>query len=260
LGIAYEPVAADATPTFPPLMSGRAVASGLDPFAKAVAAAALGEDAGAVFWSPDEDVLRAAVLFAPETPLRDALPMLFAAACAMNDAIGALAPPEVGLLHVWPDGIKINGAWCGAWRIDSDARDLDATPQWLAVGLSLSRRFPAGLAPGQAPQITALSEEGCADLSRVRLLESWTRHLLSWVHRWESDGPRPVFDAWLARAEGRGEEVAFLHDGVRRRGVFQGLSEAGDMVLRGADGASTLPVASVLDAPRVWPPALEPAR
>jgi len=255
VSIAYEPVAEGARPVFPPLMAGREVAPGVDPFAKAVAAASLGEDAGAVFWSPDDDVLRAAVLFAPETPLRDALAMLFAAGCAINDALGALAPPEVGVQHVWPDGLKVNGAWCGALRVDSDARDPDAAPDWLAVGLSLSRRFPAGLAPGAAPDITALSEEGCADLSRVRLLESWSRHLLSWVHRWESDGPRPVFDAWLARAEGRGETVAFRHAGAMRRGVFRGLAEGGDMMLDTDDGPVALPLAAVLDQPRAWPPA-----
>lgn len=254
MSLVYEPVAEDAAPTFPPLLSSRPTAAGVDPFAKAVAAAALEEDAGAVFWSPDADVLRAAVVFAPETTLSQATPMLFAAACALNDALGALAPPEVGVQHVWPDGLKVNGAWCGAWRMASDVRDPAARPNWLVIGLSLSLRFPRSLAPGDAPDVTALSEEGCGDIPRVRLLESWSRHLLNWTHRWEADGARPVFDAWLSRAEGRGETVAFTHQGRGRRGVFDGLSEGGDMLLRAEDGPATLPVAAVMDAPRAWPP------
>jgi hypothetical protein len=162
--------------------------------------------------------------------------------------------------HVWPDGVKVNGAWCGALRIAASTRDPGATPDWLAVGVSLSRRFPEGGDPGDLPEITALEEEGCADLSRVRLIESWARHLLTWVHRWESDGPRPLFDAWLNRAEGRGEEVAFVHGGVRKRGVFRGLTETGDMLLDTPEGPETLPVLAVLDAPRTWPPTPEAAR
>jgi hypothetical protein len=93
MSIVYEPVAEGAEPTFPPLLTGRPVAPGVDPFAKAVAAASLGEDAGAVFWSPDDAVLRLAVLFAPETPLGPSMAMLFACAVALNDSLGALAPP-----------------------------------------------------------------------------------------------------------------------------------------------------------------------
>jgi biotin-(acetyl-CoA carboxylase) ligase len=180
--------------------------------------------------------------------------MLFAAAAALNDSLGALAPPEVGVHHVWPDGVKVNGAWCGALRVDASTRAEKAVPDWLAVGVSLSRHFPKGLAPGEAPEITALDQEGCGDIPRVRLIESWSRHLLTWVHRWEQEGPRPLFDAWLNRAEGRGAETAFAHDGALRRGVFRGLGETGDMILDTAEGVQSLPILSVLDAPRAWPP------
>ena len=261
MSIAYDPAppgAGDA-PTFPPLLSGESTPNGVDPFDKAIAGASAGADAGTVFWSPDTDIARAAVVLAPETTLERALAMHFANAVALNDAIGALAPPEVGLHHVWPDGIKINGAWCGALRAASDARDLAAVPDWLVVGWALSFEFPAGVRPGDAPEITALREEGCADLHPVRLIESWSRHFLTWLHGWEENGPSRLFDAWLGRAEGRGEEVVFEHGGAFKRGTFAGLDEAGAMILQTGSGVEILPIDAVLDAPRRWPPEQEKA-
>jgi biotin-(acetyl-CoA carboxylase) ligase len=249
-----EPVAAGTGPSFPPLLRGRVVKPGLDPFETAAAAAALGEAPGQIFHGGDRETLRVAATLAPEVALQRALAMLFAAGAALNDALGTLAPPEVGVAHVWPDGVKVNGAWCGALRVATDARDPSATPDWMVVGFALALRLPEGVDPGETPEITALAEEGCSELPPQRLVESWSRHLLSWIHRWEEDGPRPLFDAWLARAEGRGREVAVRHQGALRRGTFLGLSEAGDMTLKTAAGVETLPLLPALDRPRAWPP------
>lgn len=256
MSIAYDPAppGMGEAPSLPPLLTGVAAPAGGDPFGKAIAAAAAGADAGCVFWSPDAAIARAAVVLAPEIALGPALAMHFANAVALNDALGALAPPELGVSHVWPDGLKVNGAWCGATHAASDARDLAATPDWLVVGWSLSFEFPQGLAPGEAPGLTALREEGCADLAPVRLIESWARHFLTWLHDWEQDGPRRLFDAWLNRAEGRGGDVVFEHDGAVKRGVFAGLDETGGMILQTASGVEILPIQTLLDAPRPWPP------
>ena len=242
--------------TFPPLLRGVAVKDGVDPFAKAVSDAGRGvAEVGDLYLSPNRTTLTAAIVFAPEEPLCEAAPILFAVANGLNDCIGALAPPEVGVQHVWPDGIKVNGAWCGALRMDAATRDPAATPEWLVVGISLSILWDErGPNPGEAPDLTALSEEGCGHLSAVRLLESWSRHTLTWVNRWEDGELRAITDGWLNRAEGRGETVAFEHDGVTQRGVFLGLDEAGGMILKTDEGNSALPLLPLLDTPRVWPP------
>ena len=243
-------------PTFPPLLRGVEVKSGVDPFDKAVTDAQReATEVGDLYWSPDQDTLRAAIVFAPEEPLAEALPILFAVANGLNDCIGALAPPEVGVQHVWPDGIKVNGAWCGSLQVDASTRDPSETPRWLIVGLALSLQWPEnGPTPGEAPDLTALSEEGCGHLSVIRLIESWSRHMLTWVNRWEDGDLRPITNGWLDRAEGRGETVAFDHDGVTQRGEFLGLDETGGMILKIDGGSSALPLLPLLDTPRTWPP------
>ena len=69
---------------------------------------------------PDTDRLRLALVFEPDRRLEEAMAMVFAMACGIHDAIGALAPPEVGATHRWPDGLLVNGALAGRLRAAAD--------------------------------------------------------------------------------------------------------------------------------------------
>ena len=272
MSIAYDPAPTPdgAEPSFPPLLTGVRVPAGVDPFAKAVAAAASpdGVDAGAVFWSERDDALDAAIVLAPETPLDQSMAVVFAVANGMGDALGALSPPEVAVTWAWPDLIKVNGADAGVFRLDAATRDLATTPNWLVVGATVQMTPIAKGEPGDDPTVTALVEEGVVDLTRARLLESWARHSLVWINRWIEDGFRPIHDAWVARVEGRGESVAVRHAGALREGVFLGLDERGGMLLKTnaaaeaeaveakavvALGIEALGLDGLLDHPRSWP-------
>ena len=58
-------------------------------------------------------------------------------ACAVGfqNALGALAPPEVAVHLDWAGGVRVNGAHCGRLRAAADTRDPLAVPGWLVVGL-----------------------------------------------------------------------------------------------------------------------------
>lgn len=246
--IGYDPAtpATGDTPQFPPLLTGVAMRAGVDPFDKAVADAGTGRaEMGALYWSPDDATLRAAVVFEPEVPLVEAAPILFAVANGLNDSLGALAPPEVGVQHVWPDGLKVNGALCGGYRVQASSWAGDAVPDWMVIGITLSIASTTN-DPGRDPDVTALAEEGCGHLSRVRLLESWSRHMLVWINRWEEDGYRPVFEAWLARADGRGATVTAQTPDGPATGLFLGIEEQGGMLLKIDEGTRTLPLLPAL--------------
>ncbi len=228
-------------PHFPPLLRGVEVPASVDPFDKAVADAGTARaEVGDLYWSADDDVMRAAIVLGPEESLADALPVLFAVANGFNDCLGALAPPEVGLLHAWPDIIKVNGAQCGVFQVAAPTDDPEVVPEWLVIGMALALTSDVS-DPGYQLDTTALAEEGCGHLSRIRLLESWSRHTLVWINRWQDDGTRPVFEAWLARAEGRGE------DG------FVGLDEHGGLLRKQGDAVTVSALIEALAKPRRWP-------
>lgn len=231
--------------SLPPLLSGVATAPGGDAVAQAVRAAA-SADGGTLYWTPDADRVQAALVLVPDRPLADTLPSVLVIACAIHDCLGALAPPETAVSHRWPAEIRVNGARCGQLRAIAPAADLAEVPAWFAVGLELALA-PLGDNPGAAPERTSLAEEGCAGLAARRILESWARHSVNWVHRWMEDGLRPVHDSWLARADGREDEIAVDTPEGPVRGRVLGLDEQGGLLLRANGETRMVPLAVMLE-------------
>ena len=197
-------------PSFPPLLSGRRAVPGhsaLDGALEGVRRVELG--AGDVIWTDSPDVVELAIVLEPDVVLARAAQMLPMTMVAAADCIGALAPPQVGVMLLWPNEIRVNGATVGHVDVVAARCEPDAVPNWLVAGISLRFRFPEGMAePGHNRRETALAEEGCEELSNVELVESFTRHFLTWLNNWQDEGFKPVHQSWLDRAEGRDEEVA----------------------------------------------------
>lgn len=229
-------------PVFPPLMRGEAVTGAADPFERAQALAALGCDGGTVVHNVQADRLRAAMVFAPEVPLRRALAMLPVCGLGLQNALGALAPPEVAVHLAWDGGIRVNGALCGGFRVAASGRDPEAVPDWLVVGLDLPILQTAA-DPGADPDRTALYDEGCAEVDPTTLLEAWVRHTLVWISRWDEDGAAPVHRDWLALVPDVGEAVA--RDGLS--GVFLGVDEDFGMLVRAGEDTHLVPLSVLLE-------------
>lgn len=228
---------------FPPLMSGRAVAG--DAFDAAREAAGQGVDAGTIFHGVGEERLEAALVLAPETPLAEALPVTFAVGLGLADAIGALAPPEVGVHLVWPDRVKVNGAFAGALRAAASTDEPAKVPDWLVVAVELDVAARRGGSPGETPDRTTLHDEGCADVGVGDLLEAFARHTMSWLHVFLSEGFRPVHEAWRQKADGLGETIAYPEPGR-----FTGIDESGGLLLSRDGRTDLVPLARMLEHTR----------
>jgi biotin-(acetyl-CoA carboxylase) ligase len=214
------------SPQFPPLLKGEAVPRHTDPFDKAVSRAVAGVDSGTVFYSEAGDILRAALVLAPETPLEDAILAVYVAQIGLAESLGALAPPEVPVHFQWPDRIKVNGAVCGSVRFAADVSDPEAYPAWLVIGIDVP--FTSlGVEPGENPNETCLHEEGCVDITSMALLESWSKHTLLWLTYFLDGGFERVHKEWRPRCDSLGEMIE-----QPRPGVFVGLDEKGRMLLR----------------------------
>ncbi len=229
---------------FPPLMSGLAVTGQEDPFETACQRAVLGCDSGLLTYNLSADLMRAALVFAPEVPLLKAMAMLPTCGIGLQNALGALAPPEVAVHLEWGGGLRINGGRCGRLRVAASTSDPEATPDWLVVGLELPL-WPASEDTGETPDQTALYAEGCADVKAPALLESWARHALHWIARWEEDGVEPLHAEWRGLAHGLGE--AGQWNGAS--GTFLGVDEDFGMLLREADTTRLIPLTTQLETP-----------
>lgn len=229
--------------SFPPLFRGEATPFGVDPFARAVSTAALGCDPGLIVHNEGGDTLAAALVLAPDAPLEDAMAMVFATGLGFSDALGALAPPEVGIHLQWPDRIRVNGALCGRVRAAAATTEPEAQPDWLVIGIEIDIRLPADVEPGADPDRTALHEEGCVDVDPYQLLESWSKHSLVWINYWLDEGMRRLHADWRGKAHGIGEAVR-IDD---MQGTFVGLDDKGGMLLRDGDDTRLIPLSHMLE-------------
>ncbi|WP_146586801.1 biotin/lipoate--protein ligase family protein [Puniceibacterium confluentis] len=227
-------------PQFPPLMSGLN-AAGHDPFAAACEAARDGVDAGLILYDLSDD-LRAALICAPEVPLAQAVAMLPLCGVGVQNALGALAPPEVPVHLDWSGVIRVNGGRCGALRMAASTRDPEVIPDWLVVGYAL--RFEATLQDqGNTPDETALYAEGCGELTPQDMLESWARHTLTWIHRWEQEGMTPLHREWSGLLHGLGRPVTI----AGRDGTFLGVDENLGMLLKAEGTTHLIPLTDLLE-------------
>lgn len=228
-------------PSLPPLLRGRPAG---DPFAAACAEAARGCDPGAVFYDA-ADGLAAALVLAPEVPLEEAVAMWPACGVGLQNALGALGPSEMAVQLEWDGGVLLNGARCGRTRAAAPTREPSAVPSWLVVGVEVPWRL--GAEPGLVPDRTALSEEGCADLAPLRLLESWSRHTLVWIQRWLDEGAGPLHAEWRGLVPAIGREVSVAGEGGPLRGTVLGADERFGLILRGAGGTRVVPLSTRLE-------------
>lgn len=235
-------------PVFPPLMKGLGTGPAA-PFPIAVAQARRGVDAGLIAWSITDERLRAALVLAPETALEPAMAGMIACMVGMQNALGALAPPETAVHLDWTGGVRLNGGHIGGFRVAADTRDPAALPDWLVVGVELTRRLPADFEPGETPDWTSLDQEGCGEIDVVLLLEAWARHTLLWLNALDDrKGRADLYREWRGLAWKLGEGLTMPLDGARLAGQFLGVDENFGMLFKHGEGAPRLvPMSSLIE-------------
>lgn len=226
--------------SFPPLMHGEPTAD--DAFRHACLRAAEGCDAGLVCYRLGADQLQCALVFAPEVPLKRAMAMLPLCAVGFQNALGALAPPEIAVHLGWNGGIRINGASCGRFRAVASHSVPEVIPDWLVIGFTVPL-IPSTDRPGDTPEQTWLYVEGCADISPPALVEAWACHCLNWIDRWEDQGNRPLHENWQALAHGLNDQT----EQSGHHGVFIGVDADFAMLLRDEYTTHLIPLTDLLE-------------
>jgi len=229
-------------PSFPPLFTGQD-ANGNDPFALACTTAEAGCDAGLVIYDLAPDTLRAAIVFAPDVTLAKAAVMLPICGVGFQNALGALAPPEVGVHLGWDGTIYVNGGRCGAMHMAASGQPGDE-PDWLVIDLTLSL-WPLSDDTGLTPDETALYAEGCAEVDAVALLEAWVRHTLVGINAWADAGAAQVHREWSGLAHGLEGEITV----AGQTGAYSGLDEDLGLLLKADEKITLVPLTVNLTRP-----------
>ncbi len=164
---------------WPPLFSFHVALPGTDVFREAREAAA-GERlrAGDMLWCYGEKRLEMALVVEPDHPETEVELAAELMLHALRDALIALLPPQVEILAVSPDRIRVNGGDIARVRhaLAGEKVDTDATSA--VVCATINMRRPAGMEGGEEPGTAVLEEEGGATLSPACLVAETARRFL----------------------------------------------------------------------------------
>lgn len=190
----------DEWPSFPPGYDAKLCPS--DAFDTACQAARDGAEDGLLLWVDRPDRGEAAVVLQPLDPIDVALTLSYVGLLGLHDALAAVAPPETPASMAWPDRLMVNEACVGGIRIAHgpliEKEGMSDVPAWLVIGIAVQMSGdPEDDAPGAELEYTNLVEEGCAEVTVPMLVESFSRHLLHWLDRWQEEGFQPVRQAFL---------------------------------------------------------------
>jgi BirA family biotin operon repressor/biotin-[acetyl-CoA-carboxylase] ligase len=182
-------------------------------------------------WVSAPGNLYATLLLADPAPAETAPQLAFVAGLAVHDAIVACAREVVERLTLkWPNDVLHANRKLAGMLIESE---IAAGKLAVAVGIGINCRHhpPETLFPA-----TDLAAAG-SQVSPENLFGALSRTMMSRLAQWKcGTGFAAIRADWLARASGLGREIAVRLPGHDLNGHFEGLDEAGRLLLRSADG------------------------
>ncbi len=202
-----------------------------------------GADDGTLLWVTRDDKLDCAVILHPDEPLERAVVVTYVAMLGLNDGLGIVVPAMTEVTFSWPNRIEVNGAGAGAIGIDlPKGAALGSVPDWLVVYVTVAVAPPVGSdarlrGPSLDKDVTTLREEGCNDVTPVDVLETFARHFLTWVNRWQDDGFEVIRARWLHHALDHGKTISVDVRGEQLAGTVAGIDDDGALILD-SEGAS----------------------
>ena len=192
-------------------------------------------------WTSPPGNLYATLLLCDPSPPAQAPQLSFVAALALHDAVAECAPQVGPLLKVkWPNDLLLGGAKLAGILIEGESEPSFAVV--IGFGVNCSAHPPHTPYPA-----TDLAAAG-APVEPARLLaalaEAMARRLSQWAR---GDGFAGIRADWLKRAAGLGHEIRVRSPEREFSGVFEGLDDAGDLLVRGPAGLATVTAGEVFD-------------
>jgi BirA family transcriptional regulator, biotin operon repressor / biotin---[acetyl-CoA-carboxylase] ligase len=171
-------------------------------------------------WTSPKGNLYMTIILRPKKQTRDIAQMSFAVALALADTIVA---DDVELK--WPNDVLVGGKKIAGILLEMSSNG--ETPDYLLVGTGIN---------------IASGPEGAAILGAQKSVDSVRDEFISnldhWYERWLESGFADIRSAWLARAHGIDDPITVRFADRSLHGIFEGIDEAGNLLLRQNDGHS----------------------
>ncbi|MDO8878162.1 MAG: biotin--[acetyl-CoA-carboxylase] ligase [Pseudolabrys sp.] len=192
-------------------------------------------------WTSPKGNLYATLLLSDPSPPALAPQLSFVAALALHDAVAECAPQVGPLLTVkWPNDLLLGGAKLAGILIEGESDPAFAVV--IGFGVNCIAHPPGTLYPA-----TDLAEAG-AMVAPVHLLNALAVAMQARLTQWaRGEGFAAIRADWLKRAAGLGKEIRVRLPEREFCGRFEGLDDAGHLLVRGPAGLATVTAGEVFD-------------
>ena len=190
-------------------------------------------------WVSAPGNLYATLLVNEPSPPKLAPQLSFVAALALHDTITECAPQLSPLLKVkWPNDLLLDGAKLAGILIEGESDPVLA----VAIGIGVNcASHPADT----AHPATDLAASG-ALVTPAQVLSVLSAAMARRIDQWQrGQGFAGIRADWLKRAAGLEREIRVRLPERELSGTFQGLDDAGHLLLAGADGVTTVTAGEV---------------
>jgi len=179
--------------------------------------------------------LHASLLLTDPGPAEHWPQLSFVAALAVHDAVVEVAPEIRPMLELkWPNDLLLSGAKFGGILIEGEGIEEEGA---VAIGIGINCTSHPAEAAYPATDLAA----GGASVSAAALFAALSVKMPGRLAQWNrGNGFATIRADWLARAAGVGENIRVgLADG-ELAGRFEGLDDAGCLVLIAPDGGKVI--------------------
>jgi BirA family transcriptional regulator, biotin operon repressor / biotin---[acetyl-CoA-carboxylase] ligase len=195
---------------------------------------------GSAWVSPPGNLYATLLLSEPSPPAR-APQLSFVAALALHDCVSEAAPQlSIALKVKWPNDLLLGSAKLAGILIEGDSEPVFA----VAIGIGVNC---ASHPQGTAHPATDLASAGAA-VTPERLFAPLSAAMARRLAQWQrGQGFASIRADWLKRAAGLGQDIRVRLAERELTGVFEGLDEAGRLLLKGPGGVSTVTAGDVFE-------------
>ena len=190
-------------------------------------------------WTSAPGNLYASLLLNEPSPQAQAPQLSFVAGLALHDAVAECASQLGPLLKVkWPNDLLIGGAKVAGILIEGESEGGFA----VVIGFGVN----CAAHPSDTPySATDLATSG-ASVTPQTLLSALAGAMQKRLSQWQAgDGFASIRADWLKRAAGLGQAINVRLPDREFSGNFEGLDEAGRLLVRGSTGVTTVTAGEV---------------
>ena len=182
-------------------------------------------------WVSPEGNLYMTLILRPKVDTRLCAQLSFVSAVALADTLKQCGVPEASTALKWPNDILVGGEKIAGILLEMQSGQ-GAAPDFMLVGI--------GVNVSHAPQGRAYIAGFNPAMDAAAVMDKLLANMAHWYDMWGREGFAPIKARWMEQVYGLNGAVSARMADRTVVGVFQGLDDDGNLLLRDAGGQTTV--------------------